>query len=147
MHSTPFNGSKISSILTFAINKKVIEAEISCLKAWSIWLNNSLFLTIITLDLIKIMYCFVQTILVPMIFLSMKLARLGYNNFSGQNKVFLLSLLLILLKVIFFFLFLSFCKKIQNCYNTTELLTLNLGHKFFQPWIFYSLSLGRKDVY
>lgn len=102
------------------------------------------FLTVIAHNQARITYCLFWTISVLFLFL-MKLCDLSCINSGSQDRIFLLTLLLVILMVIFFLILPSFCKKFRMVWT-------QLTHWFgipdlglFQPWVF--LSLDPRDIY
>lgn len=69
------------------------------------------FLIVITLDLIKVICCPIQT-LDFITFLWMKLTKLAYIDFGSQGEAILLLLVLISLVSFVFLLFLSFIEEL-----------------------------------
>ena len=70
----------------------------------------TLFIVIIVFYFAQVIGRPVQTILVSIIILFIGLTRLGYIDSGGQDRAFLLVLLLIILSVVFFFSYQAFAE-------------------------------------
>lgn len=120
---------------------------------WRFWVFGKImahFLIVITLDLTKLICCFIQTSIF-MIFFWMRLTKLSYIDSCCWGRAFLLFLLLVILTAFFLFLLPTFCEKLQVITIMLICWFLNPDLRLFYPRIFYQLGLGlsfgRKNMY